>query len=417
MLQSNNANMLTAAKTVYAREGVQMLKNAPPFPVVPKKGKTVDAQTMTFPLHTHRGFGAGARGTNEFLPSFIPGQMTSGTSSIKRLYCVGVYDKIWDHLQRSQASSFIDVIKTTRNDAVQSGRAMWAFSFIMDGTGVIFRTSGATTGVTLTCLHPISGMDTYGPALQYLRDASMSVRFYTSAGVDLGINRTITAIDWTNQQVTINSPANIPDGALAVMGSDEYGTSYNKLPMGLEYMLTDTANLYGINDKRWHPKVTSTVVSYNWEDIDMTSLRGRFGDGSGTDNHRGMVLVCHPAMKIEHTKAYGVQTEYTSGELDFKVGYKEGTVIINGNPVKFTAHIDVPYTRLYCFSSEDIEEHTILPWTQDTDSGADKQVANKDAKWFYYKYYGNFFPIGRGRMAVLNFATDATYANEIQRGV
>lgn len=340
--------------------------------------------------------GVGYRGANEFLPVGDANVVRQANTTLSRFYATVDVDKMTTEIAGPSSSSFADYL-TLQMQLIQDEAVFHLNRSIHgDGTGDIAHVSATTAaGVAITTEHTdattinldhINGYS-FG-ATQFLEDENTRVVFLNAAGNVVG-SRQISAIDFANQTVTLDTAITVATGNRMVLG-DQFGHSGGKEPTGLRGIVTDTGTIFGIDSgdyKRWKSRVLNTSaneVPYNWDQayrlVKTCTARGA----------KNPMILLHPAIAREHRRLYENDVRYAPTNIDFAKGQKTPAINVDGKMIRIQEDPYLGFQEMLCIEPGDMFKNMIRDLSPDTDGGGKlKQSHGKDAYWAYWRmYYG-----------------------------
>ena len=210
-------------------------------------GNDVGGRYVTFPVHTRRNTGIGARNELEALPA--AGQQGTAAARVNLAYLYGSVQltgqvlKLIDTNYQAFVSSLELELNGLKSDlAVDQNRQIWA-----DGTGVIGTVMAVVTSATI----PVDRADLF--QLGELVD-------YVSGGAVTQASRTVTAVDLTAGANTVT----VSGAAIGPTVVGDYlvrNGNLNREWIGLSKIIANTGSLYNI-DPATEP-VWKSVINTN----------------------------------------------------------------------------------------------------------------------------------------------------------
>lgn len=362
------------------QDGVKLLR------VIPDEKPKAFGEKLYFAVEVALGAGFGARagGINP-LPKSTPAQHKQAEIDKRRIYATAVFDDILEWNVKGGEAAFIDGIKLVMDGAVRQARWQQNRMAHGDGTGKIAIVNGGhVDATTLTISHPFGF--SYG-GTQYCQEETLIAVGEVVGGVFTNSTPTkITGRDWDAQTITVSPSIDAPDGAVIVLGDDQ-GHSYNLEYIGLEGLFGNSGMFQGINADtypRWRSYIDAVNGPYDWNDILDLCM------AIDSDENKKKVLMWHKVMGREHQRANEGNVLFSSGELEFKRGYKTPAIQYGSETVGVVETLWNPYETVYAWEEGAVVHAPIKKWGLDDRGGTVKQLQGTDASYSKWKAYGNY---------------------------
>lgn len=330
------ATLNAITKEVYGSEGlVEQLNNE--VPMLRRIEKTsrgtsneLGGRYVTFPIHTRRNNGIGARNELEALP--LPGQQGTAAARIGLKYQYGAIQlsgqalKLIDSNYQAFTSALDLEVDGIKSDlAVDLNRQVWG-----DGTGKIGTVTAVVTGVTIAVDRP----DLFQEGEQ--------VDYVLAAGTVSQSNRQVTAINLTAKTITI-SGANIT----TVVGDYFVRTgNLNREWTGLSAIVAASGTLYNIDptvEGSWKSVVVANGSPTAVSEGAMTKMTDDIRNNGG----KTTVIVTTPGVRRAYANLLKMERQFVNVK-DFKGGFSGiGFITDNGEIPVITDYMAPPGTMWY----------------------------------------------------------------------
>jgi len=352
------------------------------------------AQTITWSPLVEAGHGVGHRGANEYLPEGSPFTTSIASTGISRFYGTMSVDGLIEHIiAGNNEAAFGDYIKLQMQTIEDQMAFFLNFAMHGDGTGIVARINGASSGTTWTLSHPwetVGGTPDYAfGATQFLEHLNTPVVVLDGTTFAYKGARTISTIDWDNQQVTIPTALTVADNDVLVLG-DANGYDYNNSPSGFRAFVANSGTVFNLAvSRRWGSHIlntTATPVAYEWDHLyRVAKVLGRNRMSGKSD----CVVAVHPAICREHRDLYENDVRYTSRQFKYEKGQETPCIYVDGKKIELMEDPYLGYQEILGVNTKSMWVNEIRALDLDRNGGEFKTLQGKDARYAFWKlYYG-----------------------------
>lgn len=342
----------------------------------------VGGKYVTFPIHTRRNAGIGARNEGEALP--LPGQQGAAAARIGLKYEYGSIELTGQamKLATKDPQSFVKSVDFEmdglKDDLLKdTNRQVYG-----NGTGELARTTAASAALVLTV-----------NSVQYF-DLDMQIDVITLPGTVTASNRKVLSVDEAASTITVDG-ANITAGVNAVIV--RHG-SFNREITGFTGLFSDTTPLFNI-DPATEP-VWKSYVSSNGGTPRAISESLIMAVINETRRRGGKItaMFTTPGVYLSYFNLLSQQRQFVNTK-EFAGGFSGLAFVTDGGEIPIVVDFDCPPGTLYGVNEKDLKIYQEADWSFMDEDGSMWQrkvtsAGNFDAYWAtMYKY----MEIGLGR--------------------
>jgi hypothetical protein len=298
---------------------------------------------VTFPIHTRRNSGIGARNEGEALP--LPGQQGTAGVRIPLKYLYGLMELTGQafELANENPKSFISSVELEtdglRDDLAKDlNRQVYG-----NGTGSLATVSAIATNVLTVS------------STQYF-NLDMMVDVVNGTTVKAS-NRKVTAIDDVARTVTI-------DGAAVTYAANDFVVrtgNLNREWVGLGGIINNSGTLYNL-DSAIEP-VWKSVVDANGgtpRAISESRLIARYND-IRRNGGKTTVMITSPGVMLSYFNLLSQQRQYVNTK-DFTGGFNGLAFVTEGGEIPIVQDFDAPAGTIYGLNENDLKLYRTHDW-------------------------------------------------------
>lgn len=350
---------------------------------------------VTFPLHTRRNTGVGARNESELLP--LAGQQgtTAARIGLKYLYgsvqltgqAISLIDK---NYQAFQSAMELELNGIKDDLAVDCNRQVWG-----NGTGKVASATATGTGVNVITVDR--------PDLLSLDEA---VDFVSAAGTVLQSNRIVTAINMTTKVITLSG------AAIAAIAVGDYLVrtgNLNREWTGLGAIVNDSGTLYNVDptvEPLWKSVMNrngsvSTAVSEGM-------LTKMVDDIKHINGGKTTVIATTPGVRRAYANLLKIQRQYVNVK-DFVGGFSGIGFVTEDGEVPIITDYMAPPSTAWFLNEDNIKVYRESDWSfLDAFDGGGKwaRVAGYDAYGATLAQYSELGTDRRNTHGQISFITE-----------
>lgn len=343
----------------------------------------VGGKYVTFPIHTRRNAGIGARNEAEALP--IPGQQGAAAARVGLKYLYGGIELTGQAmaLAKTDPQSFVNSIdfemQGLKDDlAKDQNRQVYG-----NGSGEIARVASTASSVNTITVDNV----------QYF-DLDMQIDIITLPSTVAVSNRKVTAIDEANSTITIDGTAT---NVTANQVITRFG-SFNREWTGFAALFDDSSTLFNINpavepvwksfvnDNSGTPRAISEsmlLATYN-----ETRRRG----GSVT------VMFTSPGVMLSYFNLLSQQRQFVNTK-DFDGGFTGLGFVTDAGEIPIVQDFDAPAGTIYGVNEKDLKVYQEGDWSfMDRDGSMwERKVTSSGAYDAYWAMMYQYSELGIGR--------------------
>jgi len=380
------------------------------YNIFSKGTEAYEGNTWRVTLQAERQAGVGARAAGARLPESDTFGVDIMNVGVKRMYAVGMIDKLVRKLNaRSQSDRIVDIFKESMENVKNSAIAFTDQAFLFDGTGFRAKNgetwAGTKTAGTALLLQSYFPNDVNASGLrpggtQYLRKNDR-IKFVNASGVDITNGAvkyfTIDKVVQASGTITLKDAVTFvgshsADAAYIIWGADNYGDSYNNDINGIWHLFSTCAAglpYFGLDTTKsdYYKALYSTSLpslSFDLVALEDKLLVPEYYSGKGID-----VLISHPIMRTEFAKIIDAKLIYTNFDFNIKKGVKSLSFALGDRLIPWRLYKAMPYNFMFGLTSADWKHYSLSGWEFDTEGGLFKQVPNYDHVYYYMSFYGN----------------------------
>jgi len=331
-------------------------------------GKYVD-----FPIQVGRNQGISYRQENETLGD--PGRARLKEVNVGLFYgyvrC-RIQGQIFE-IAETDKQSFVDAVDNEMQVLEDSVKKDQNRIFYGDGTGALAQCSVAMGAPGLTF--------TVDDARWLEIDAVVDVT--TSAGTDLAVTRTITAVDYDAKTVTLSGANFQTTTAHRVVRAGNFLGGTQREPTGLARIADNTVNLFGLNDPMWKAR----VINNGGAPLSETSMIKLLDDIRIATGNTPSVIFTSLGVRRAYFNLLVQQRRFT-GTMEFNGGFKALPFSYGSKDIPLVEDPDAPAGRMYAVPEKLMRVYHTKDWHFEDKTGSMfTQVSNVDAYDVFMKRY------------------------------
>jgi hypothetical protein len=387
----NQTNPETALKSQFAR-----LENA-----------NFTGKKWIFGVKLQIGGGSANAGANKTLPAADEGKYDQGEATVVRTYTRMALDGLAIEVTKRQAGSFRPALAETMSDRLQAHDLEVNRQLFGGGDGFLASipatADGASATQTLGTDYAVTNGG-LGTRHLYVGDA---VAFYESDGTTLIGRRTVTAVDHTNNQITVDSTVtttdagyvtrstsdtdNITDGeVLGLLASVEASNTFETIPITLGWQSVVMANSGTLRD------ISDSLVMQMIE-----TIRSR-------SRQMPNLIVTRPGIVLKYSEIFLPLRRLDGQDVQLKGGYKPIAAVIHaGGSIPVIGDLDCPSSRMFFLNTSAFRTADLVgtEWA-DMDGATFDRVTDKDAIEGYIRKYHQLCTVQRNANGVIEDLND-----------
>jgi hypothetical protein len=197
----------------------------------------------------------------------------------------------------------------------------------------------------------------------------------TSAGTDLAVTRTVTAVDYDTKAVTLSGATFTATTSHRVVRAGNFLGGQQREPTGLARIADNTVNLYGLNDPKWKAR----VINNGGNALSETSIIKLLDDIRIDTGNTPTVLFTSLGVRRAYFNLLIQQRRFT-GTMEFNGGFKGLPFSYGSKDVPIVEDPDCPAGRIYAVPERLMRVYHTKDWHFEDKTGSMfTQVSNVDA--------------------------------------
>jgi hypothetical protein len=363
------------------------------------EGANFTGKKWIFGIKSFIGGASANAGANKTLPPADEGQYDQGDANVVRTYTRMALDGLAIEVTRAQRGSFRPALAETMADRLQAhdlevNRQMFCAA---DGKLADVATDSATDQVLENDYSVANG----GAGARHLYTGD-KVAFYSSNGVTLRNRRTVTAVDYGTNTITVDSDPDTTAGDFVTRSTDDTDNKTAGEANGLLASVEASNTFESIpTTANWKSVVFSN--SGTLRDISDALVLQMIETIRSRSRQVPNLIVTEPGVVLKYSEIFLPLRRLDGQDVQLKGGYKPLASIVHaGGAIPVIGDVDCPSSRMFFLNTSAFRMADVIgtEWA-DMDGATFDRVTDKDAIEGYIRKYWNLITIQRNANGVI----------------